>query len=289
MNEKRIAIVCDSGTDTPVDFVAEHDIRVVPLLLNYTDGTYRSCVDIDSAQVVERFATEIPTTSLPSPHTIRETLEAARDDGYEAAVFVTIAGALSATNQTANLVASEMDFPVAVVDSKSIGLGAGLTVMAATRLAEKGLELDEIRTQLEGLARDSSIFFCPKTLSYLRKGGRIGEATYRLGSVLNIKPVMTCDPDGAYTVARKARGWERALRAEVDLICAAASKLEKVVLGICVSMNPAEPELFDRMEAEVRERVGNIVEVIRTSATPDLLVHTGPDFVGITCEPAIGY
>ena len=43
------------------------------------------------------------------------------------------------------------------------------------------------------------------------------------------------------------------------------------------------------MEAEVRERVGNIVEVIRTSATPDLLVHTGPDFVGITCEPAIGY
>ena len=61
------------------------------------------------------------------------------------------------------------------------------------------------------------------------------------------------------------------------------------MLGICVSMDPAEPELFDRMEAEVRERVGNIVEVIRTSATPDLLVHTGPDFVGITCEPAIGY
>lgn len=286
MDHKRIAIVCDSGTDTPTDYVSEHDIRVIPLLLNYADGTYRSCVDITSAEVVSRFRTEIPTTSLPSPDSIRRTLGAVRDDGYEGAVLVTIAGALSATNQTANLVADDMDFPVEVVDSKSIGLGAGLTVMAATRLAERGYDQRRIREELDRAIPRSSIYFCPRTLTYLYKGGRIGEATYRLGSVLNIKPVMTCAPDGAYVVAKKARGWERALRAEVDLIVRKASQLERVVLGICSS---ADETIFDAFESQVRERVDNIVEVIRTTATPDLLVHTGPEFVGITCEPAVGF
>ena len=38
MNEQRIAVITDSGTDTPADFVAAHDVRVIPLRINYSDG-----------------------------------------------------------------------------------------------------------------------------------------------------------------------------------------------------------------------------------------------------------
>ena len=125
MNEQRIVVITDSGTDTPADFVAAHDIRVVPLRINYSDGsTYENGVDITAEEVVERFAEEIPTTSLPSPMKIRETFERAKRDGYKGAVVVTISSGLSATFETIGMVARQMeDFPVVMVDTKSIGMG----------------------------------------------------------------------------------------------------------------------------------------------------------------------
>ena len=105
MNDQRIAILTDSGTDTPADFVRAHDVRVVPLHINYSDGTsYRSGVDITEREVIERFSEEIPKTSLPSPQEILDLCEQAKADGYERGVFVTISSALSATNQTVRLV-----------------------------------------------------------------------------------------------------------------------------------------------------------------------------------------
>ena len=78
MNEQRIVVITDSGTDTPADFAAAHDVRVIPLRINYSDGsTYENGVDITAEEVVERFAEEIPSTSLPSPMKVRDTLERA--------------------------------------------------------------------------------------------------------------------------------------------------------------------------------------------------------------------
>ena len=47
MNQQRICVITDTGTDTPADFCAKHDVRVVPLRVNYSDGSsYESGVDI---------------------------------------------------------------------------------------------------------------------------------------------------------------------------------------------------------------------------------------------------
>ena len=45
------------------------------------------------------------------------------------------------------------DFPVAVVDTKSIGIAAGLTVMAAVRMVEEG---DVVMAELTGTATRNS-------------------------------------------------------------------------------------------------------------------------------------
>lgn len=286
MNDQRIAIVTDSGTDVPADFASEHEIFVVPLQINYSDGTtYRSGIDISEEEVVRRFAQEIPTTSLPTPEAIKAHFELAKASGYERAVFVSISSALSATNQTAHIVAEQMeDFPVIVVDTKSIGLGAGLLVMSAVRMVEAGVPFEELEERFNALVPKSNVYFTTKTLTYLRKGGRINEATYRLGSVLNIKPVITCDAGGYYVTAKKARGWERAIDAEINLIRARAAVLGDVIIGIACS---ASMEMFDALEERLRASISGIREVIRGGFSPTLLVHTGPDVVGITISPAL--
>lgn len=285
MNDQRIAILTDTGTNVPTDFVAAHDTRQIPLMVNYSDGTFRSEVDITTDEVIDRFATEIPTTSLPSPNDIKVALDKAHADGYEKAVFVTISSGLSATNATVELVASQMeDFPVAVVDTKSIGVAAGLVVMAAARMVEEGVPFDQLKGKLTLLSADTRVYFTVRDLYYLRHGGRINEATYRLGSVLNLKPVFYCDAEGKYATVKKCRGWEKALAAELAFVQEQAKKYEKVICAVCCTK--AEDRL-DEIAAKMRATIPNVVDVIKSGISPDLIVHTGPGLVGMALQPVL--
>ena len=284
MNEQRIAIITDSGTDTPAEFAAAHDVRVIPLRINYSDGSsYESGVDISVEEVVRRFDEEIPSTSLPSPMRIRDAIEGARRDGYEAAVVVTISSGLSATYETACMVARQMEaegFPVVCVDTRSIGVAAGLVVMEAVRQVEAGMPFEDLQSVLAVASERTRVYFSVQKLDFLRHGGRISEAVYRVGSMLNIKPVLTCDAHGRYVIEKKARGWRRALEAQVGLIAEQAARWSRVRVAICTY----DPSLRDDLETAVRERVGNIVELVRSGISADLLVHTGPTLVGMAVQ-----
>lgn len=290
MNAQKIALLTDTGTNTPASFIAEHDIRVAPLQITYSDGTsYRSGIDITAAQLIERFKDEIPKTSLPTPQYIRDLFEQARADGYERAVFVTLSSGLSATNQTVKLVASQMEnFPVVVVDSLSIGVAAGMVVIAAAEMIEAGVPFHCLQRKLDALAATTRVYFSTKTLEYLRKGGRISEPVYRLGSMLNIKPVIMCDEGGYYVVARKTRGWEKSLDAEVNLAVDHAVKLGVPVrIAVCCSKGN---DHFYELEEKLRQRLAKnnipvVTPAIYSDVSPDLLVHTGPDLVGIGIQP----
>lgn len=283
MNDQRIAILTDTGTNVPADFAATHDVRNVSLVVNYSDGSFRSGVDITTDEVINRFETEIPTTSLPSPSDIQAALEAARTDGYERAVFVTISSGLSATNQTVELVASQMEgFPVTVVDTKSIGVAAGLVVMAATEMVEAGVPFDELGPRLADLSEHTRVYFTVRELKYLRHGGRINEATYRLGSALNIKPVFFCDEQGKYATVKKARGWEKALSAELSFVQEQAKRYEKVICAVCCTK--AEDRL-EELSERIRETIPNVADVVTSGISPDLIVHTGASLVGMAVQP----
>lgn len=283
MNDQRIAILTDTGTNVPVDFAAAHDVRNVSLVVNYSDGSFRSGIDITTDEVIDRFETEIPTTSLPSPSDIQAALEAARADGYERAVFVTISSGLSATNQTVELVASQMEgFPVTVVDTKSIGVAAGLVVMAATEMVEAGVSFDELGPRLADLSEHTRVYFTVRELKYLRHGGRINEATYRLGSALNIKPVFFCDEQGKYATVKKARGWEKALSAELAFVQEQAKRYEKVICAVCCTK--AEDRL-EELSGKIRETIPNVADIVTSGISPDLIVHTGASLVGMAVQP----
>ena len=71
-------------------------------------------------------------------------------------------------------------------------------------------------------------------------------------------------------------------RTEVKLIAAIVEKHPKV--RFAVSCTSAYADLDDRMEQALRERVANAVEVVRSDISPALLVHTGPNLVGVTVQ-----
>ena len=287
MNDPRIAIITDSGPDLDREYCDEHDIRVVPLRINYSDGSsFQSGVDITADEVVARFEEEIPRTSLPSPEQIKNALEQAREDGYQRAVIVTIASALSATNQTAQMIADQMTdvIPTLVVDTRSIGLVAGMVVERAVDYIERGVPFEELDARLQVVVAQTDIYFGVRSLDNLYRGGRINKHIYRIGNALNIKPVLTCNEEGYYTIAKKARGWDRCLDTIVKLVADNAAQYESVRIGLCCST--ATKALYKPLEQRLREAIPHVAQMFTRDIKADLVVHTGPNIVGVGVQNA---
>ena len=75
-------------------------------------------------------------------------------------------------------------------------------------------------------------------------------------------------------------------RTEVKLIAAIVEKHPKV--RFAASRTSAHADLYDRMEQALCERVANAVEVVRSDISPALLVHTGPNLVGVAVQGLSG-
>ncbi len=143
MDTSRIALVIDSCTDVPPADVERYGMYVVPLQVNYERESFLDKVTITPQQVYDRFSEEIPTTSTPTPAIAREVLQRVVDDGYEQAVIVTISSGLSATCELMRSITVGMpELDCCIVDTKNIGMGAGLVALAVARRLADGATLD---------------------------------------------------------------------------------------------------------------------------------------------------
>ncbi len=201
MNPQKIAIMTDSCTDVPQELVEQYQMYVVPMRVIYHDREYTDKVDITPQQVYDRLEEEVPHTSLPSIDTVCDALSRIEQAGYEHVIAVSISGALSGTGNAMRLAAEQFpNLDCRVIDTLNIGIGAGFQAIYAGRLIEQGLDMEEICRKIQYSVEHTRVYFCLATLEYLRKGGRIGRVASMLGSVLNLKPIISCDADGAYYV-----------------------------------------------------------------------------------------
>jgi DegV family protein with EDD domain len=189
-----IKIVTDSNCDLPADLVAEYGVTVVPLYINIGKRSYLDGVEITHAQFYEglpHFESH-PTTSVPGPGQLVQVYEHLAQAGATEIISIHISSALSAMVAVARLAAEETkNVPVTVFDSGQLTLGAGLLVLTAARAAAEGRSLTDIMAALEDQASRTHCIAALDTLEYLRRSGRLSRFQAGLGSVLQIKPILT--------------------------------------------------------------------------------------------------
>lgn len=279
MNEK-IAILTDSGSDVPKNYIDKYNnIYVAPLLVNYEDKTYKDTVDIFVDEVCDRLTSEIPKTSLPTITMLEEIFQKIVDDGYNKVVICPISSGLSGTFNAMRIVGEEFaSLEKIYVDTKNIGIGSGLTAMKASELIAQGVSFNELEEKLLDNVENCKVFFCVKTLEYLQKGGRIGLVTAKIGTKLDLKPIISCNEEGVYYTVAKARGRKKSLIRALEEARKFADKYEEY--NIAVASVGAEKESAE-IEAAVKEHFHNVKEIYISSVSPALVVHTGPGLLGI--------
>lgn len=274
-----IAIVTDSGTDVPEALCHRWDIHVLPLLVQYEAMTCRDRVDITVQQVLDRLDLEIPKTSMPTLGDAVALLESLRDQGYKEALAVTISSGLSGTCQMLRLAAEDIEgMDVRVVDSRSIGIGAGALVIRAAELAAQGMGLDALEQSVEAMTRNIHVFFSMETLQYLQKGGRIGKMSAAVGNLLSVRPVITCNKEGVLQTVQKVRGNSAALEAAVSQTVKAVGNQKRFRLFVA----HADAAKRARTAAEIlKTRLPNAEEILLAEIGPALAVHSGPGLLGM--------
>lgn len=279
MNENKIAILVDSGSDVPAPHREKYGMYVAPLTIIYKDAEYHDGVDIQPEDVFARFATEIPSTSLPSPLTVAELFRQIKADGYEKVVVVTISSGLSGTFEMMHGFGPNPEgLEARYVDTKNIGIGSGFTAIRAGELIDQGLSFDEVVSGAEIAARNTKLFFCVSTLEYLIKGGRIGLVAGMVGTILDLKPVIACNEHGIYHTVAKARGRKKSLELALEEAVKAATGATEY--NIAVVHGDAREEA-EALLAQLKQRLPNFRYEIDGPLTPSLVVHTGPGLIGI--------
>lgn len=214
-----VKIVTDSTADLPQSLLQEWNIKVVPLKVVFGEKSYREGIDINPKEFYEMLAEsrELPRTSQPSPLDFQEVYEDLTGDGASI-ISIHISSKMSGTSQSALLAKNALPGrEITVIDSKLVSMALGLVVLAAAKAAKTGKSHDEIINLVQELIPRVKTYFVVDTLEYLHKGGRIGRASALLGTMLNIKPVLTIE-DGVIAPFEKIRGKAKALERILEIV-----------------------------------------------------------------------
>lgn len=272
------AILIDSGCDVPQDIIEKYNMKVLRLHVIYNEKEYADGLDITPDMVYDRFPAEIPTTSTPSMGEIADMLEEIKRDGYKKVIAISISSGLSGTyNAIRSVLSEEKELESFVFDTKNISMGSGFFAIWTAYQLEKGKTFQEITQELPLKIKDSKVFFCMDTLEYLRKGGRIGLLTALAGNILNIKPIISCNEQGAYYTVAKERGAKKAMNKLLDIVMQEIGSNE-VIIAI---MNGDAIEKVARIREQLLGRIPGLNILFEKQIMASLAVHTGPGLIGI--------
>lgn len=277
MKKRKTVVLVDSGCDIPQAFIKKHNIKVLRLRVSYENEHHIDSVAL-AYEVYKRFPKEIPHTSTPTMQDYYDMIDEIKSEGYENVLGIFISSKLSSTWQTAQMVLKEYpELNSFVLDSKNISIGAGLLAMWAATQVEKNVPFEEICQKLPEKIKDSKVFFYMDTLEYLRKGGRIGGVAAVAGSLLKIKPIISCDEEGSYYTVEKIRGAK-----------AGKEKLLQHVQSMCdgqpawlALMNGDALDTAVEVKPILKKTIKKGTIVVDNQITATMAIHTGPGLLGI--------
>lgn len=275
-----IKIITDSTSYIPQEYVNTFDIKVVSLNISINDESIRE-LDINNNTFYDQMSAldEIPKSSQPTPDEMLNVFKDIIENG-DTIVGIFLSSGMSGTFSSANLIKNIIleDYPNAnihLIDSKTNCMQMGFAVVEAARAAYENSSLDTVVSVCNNTLHNSRFLFSPDSLEYLKKGGRIANASALLGSIFQIKPILTV-VDGTTSVFTKVRTRKKAIDTMVESVL---EDIDKNGLGdiIVHHINCEEEGL--KLVKKLEDKLDTTIKL--QSIGPIIGLHVGPGSMGI--------
>ena len=202
----------DTISDVPDKLIEALEIQVIPTNVVLDGKVYREGIDLKAEDFYRDFHQYEEIVSQPVSYEDYALICKKLTYEYDGLVFVHVSSKLSATYATALKVhhdfSSSHTCQVVMIDSLQCGMGYGIVVIAAARMARKERSLEDIASQVKFILRNTSAFFALPELKYLRRGKKISGFKSLSGMAMKVKPVMSVDK-GEIVVKTKLFGEQK--------------------------------------------------------------------------------
>jgi DegV family protein with EDD domain len=266
-----VKIVTDSSADLPPQLAEELGITVVPLYVRFGDRVYRDRLDIGDDEFYRELlrSTVHPVTIQPGIQDFVEVYQRVAATA-NAIVSIHISAKLSGTYNSALRATTMLDTGcvIEVIDSQTTTAALGLICVEAARAANSGKDLQYVVSVVEEAIQNTYMFGVLDSLKYICLGGRAGKARSLLGSVLNVKPVLSMRNGELSPVGRvrtRAKGIEELFECVTH-----AKSIEN--LAVAYSTTAEEATGLSQRLAKKFKKKGIILSRVGTT----IGVHTGP-------------
>lgn len=217
MTKKPIAWIVDS-TAFVSPILADHpDVFVVPLNIHFGQDQYADGIDLSTTELYDRIrnAEEFPKTSQPAAGEFAKLYEKISEN-YEAILAVHVSEKLSGTIGSSKSGAEIAEVHMECVDSLALSSGITKLIERGLILQQRGLNLEEIATQLRSEVTNLRNYILIGNLNQLYKGGRMSGVQFFLGTLLQVKPIIHLTESGELKALDKVRSQKKALNYIVD-------------------------------------------------------------------------
>lgn len=282
-------IITDSASDVPKSVVEEYGLHVIPTPVmidekDYFDG--ETIFPEEFYRIQKENKKEIKTYHI-SQYMFQEHFRPFAERGDEV-LYICFSTGIAGTFQAANLAKEEIlsefpDFKITILDSKCASLGFGLSVYKLLKMQKNGAPKE--------LLIEAAKFFCDhmehivtvSTLEYLARGGRLSKSSAAIGSVLDIKPIIQVNEEGALVATEKVRGMKKAIKRCHELVQEKGVQMQRQIVGVVYG---ADESITESTRKFLLEEL-HVKEILQSQIGCAIGAHTGPGIVAIVFENAI--
>ena len=274
----------DSDSDLPYHLKEQYDIPVVymPYALDgkeYFDDLGQMLDHKSYYDMMRNGAA--PVTSALTEASYLEYFEPILQEGKDL-LFVAFSSKLSCTLQAVysareKLLEQYPDRKFIVVDTLRISGPMTLLVLKAHEMYRAGKSIEDVADWLENNKLRAQAYFIVDDLKYLKRGGRISATAATVGTMLDLKPIISEGPDGTLSANDKIRGRKKALAFIVDKMLEYAPDPAESPI---IVLNADSPEDAQRAKAMVEQKLPG-ANVMIENVGPVIGAHAGPGTIAL--------
>lgn len=272
-------LITDSASDLPSEIAESLEVEILPMKYMVNDTP---CIDKDFD--MENFynllrGKALSLTSQTNVEEFSSYFSGYLENGKDI-LYIGFPLSLSGMNNSARIAARELceKYPerkIIVIDSVSASIGQGLLVYYAALKKKSGYTIDEVADFVNENKLKFCHWFTVDDLYFLKRGGRISQATAVVGSILNVKPLLSMNDEGKLYVFDKIRGKKKVLDLMSSKIENLNSNYKKVFVGHADCLDDAK-YVAKKISAE-----NPSLDVTITHLGPIIGTHTGPGTVAL--------
>jgi DegV family protein with EDD domain len=277
-----LKIVTDSASDTPKWVIDEYDLHVIPTPVvidekDYFDG---KTIMPEEFYNILRSGKDVKTYHINSQMFYDNFIPYAKNG--DEVIYICFSTGIAGTYNAANIAKTEIldqypEFDLTIIDSKCASLGFGLVTYYALLMQKKGATKQEIIDGIQWHCDHMEHIFTVNTLEYLLKGGRLSRTSAIAGGLLDIKPILQVNDEGALGAIEKVRGRQKSLKRLIEIVGELGAGLTNQRIGL---VHGDDVQTIENIKEQLSMTYG-CKYYLENFVGCAIGAHTGPGIIGI--------